>query len=321
MRVGVLTALTDERLVWARQLGFQSLGWMRFAESPAAAEGCDWRPWTEELAGRARELGLRLSAIGAFYANPLDPRQTIRAEAILRRAIEVASRVGIRTVSSFSGGLIETDLNPRGGNVLPKPVEASLEPLLRFWEPLAQYAADHGVRLAFEHCPQAPFHLPALGYNALSRPAMWERFFDASRHENLGLEWDPSHLISQLIDPVRNLRQFGPRVFHVHAKDAFVDGDRLSRYGLCHAGVVEHRLPGFGQAHWAEIIHELVRHGYDSDLNIEGRHDPVFRDHPADAPAALAGRCLEEAGLRMALKTLLAYVPETLHDEDDGSAG
>ena len=61
-------------------------------------------------------------------------------------------------------------------------------------------------------------------YNLMSQPAMWERFFNQTQCENLGLEWDPSHLLCQFIDPVANLRKFGPRIFHVHAKDAFIKG-------------------------------------------------------------------------------------------------
>ena len=88
-------------------------------------------------------------------------------------------------------------------------------------------------------------------------------------------------------------------------------------YGICHPGVSEHRFCGLGQANWAEIIHALIRAGYGSDLNIEGFHDPVFRDHvlvPDDlkgyAPTRCAGQQLEEAGLLIAKKTLEQYASE-----------
>jgi len=82
----------------------------------------------------------------------------------------------------------------------------------------------------------------------------------------------------------------------------------LEDYGICHPGVAEHRWPGFGQSNWAEIIHALVRAGYDSDLNIEGRHDPVFRDHASNEDSPLAGQKLEDAGLLIARRTLEQYV-------------
>jgi sugar phosphate isomerase/epimerase len=148
-----------------------------------------------------------------------------------------------------------------------------------------------------------------MNYNLLGQPANWERFFNATKCENIGIEWDAGHLICQLIDPVDNLRKYGAKIFHVHAKDAFINRELLAIYGICHPGVAEHRLPGFGQANWSEIIHELIRAGYDSDLNIEGYHDPVFKDHPADAKSPLAGKKLEQEGWLRARRHLEQFVP------------
>ncbi len=106
-----------------------------------------------------------------------------------------------------------------------------------------------------------------------------------------------------------NLRKFGTRVFHVHAKDARVNRTLLAAYGPCHPGVTEHRVPGLGEADWAEIIRLLLACGYDSDLNIEGRHDPVYRDHPPSAGPPLAGQTWEEVGVQIARRTLERYVP------------
>ena len=133
---------------------------------------------------------------------------------------------------------------------------------------------------------------------------MWERLFNATKCQNLGIEWDASHLICQFIDPVANIHRFGRRIFHVHAKDAYINRQLLEVYGLCHPGVAEHRFPGLGQSNWAEIIHALLRAGYDSDLNIEGRHDPVFRDHELGEGTPLGGQRLEDAGLMIAKRTL-----------------
>ena len=100
------------------------------------------------------------------------------------------------------------------------------------------------------------------------------------------------------------------RVFHVHAKDAFINRPLLETWGICHPGVAEHRFPGLGQSNWAEIIHALLRAGYDSDLNIEGWHDPVYRDHPVEPKDhPLAGQKLESAGLLIAKRTLEQFVP------------
>jgi sugar phosphate isomerase/epimerase len=302
VRIGVLCR-ADE-LAWVQKMGFRSMEWMRFAQSPAAPPQAVWQPFADQLAAEAAERGIRLSAIGAYYQNPLDPKQTEFARAVFERAIDVAARLGIRTVAGFAGAVIEVEWNERGGNPLYKPLENYLGRLLAFWEPLARRAAEHNVRLAFENCPQGPWHLPVMHYNIMAQPAMWERLFNATSCGNLGLEWDPSHLVCQFIDPVANLQRFGARVFHVRAKDAWINRGLLEMFGPCHPGVAEHRFPGLGQSNWAEIVHSLLRAGYDSDLNIEGWHDPVYRDHPD-------GLKLEETGLLIARKTLEPLVAGT----------
>jgi sugar phosphate isomerase/epimerase len=312
MRIGFLTDTDVAHLDWARKHGFGSIQWNRFESSFAAPSNKDWQPAAERFADEARKRDLRISSIGALYKNPLDPAQSEFAKAVFIRAIEVAAHIAVRTVAGFPGAVIELDSHPQGGNPVYKPFENFVPQLLAFWEPIAKLAADRGVRLAFEHCPMAPYHLPVMGFNMLARPAMWERVFNETKCDNIGLEWDPSHLICQFIDPVTNIHKFGSRIFHVHAKDAFINRQLLEMYGICHPGVAEHRFPGFGQANWAEIIHALLRAGYDSDLNIEGWHDPVFRGDAkrASGNTEEAGeRPSEEAGLLVAKRTLEQFVP------------
>jgi sugar phosphate isomerase/epimerase len=304
MRIGLLTRGEVSELHRLKQLGLGSMEWVAFAESPAGPRQPHGDDYALQIASEAAIRGIRISAIGAFYRNALDPAQSDWAREVIRRAIDVAARIRVPTVSAFPGAIIEPRINDRGGNPIYEPSADHLPRVLAFWEPLADYAQDHGIRIAFEHCPQGLFHLPVMGYNLFGQPALWERLFDATRCENLGLEWDPSHLVCQFIDPVQNLRRFGSRVFHVHAKDAFIDRALLTRFGVCHPGVAEHRFPGLGECDWAQIVHELHRQGYDSDLNIEGWHDPVFRDHEPAAPGRLAGKTLEDSGVLIARRTL-----------------
>lgn len=309
MKIGFTTDAEVELLDFAKQNGFGSIAWMRLDQSFAAPGQERWREEAQQFAAAAQSRDIRISTIGGYYRNALDPAQTDQARAIMRRAIEVAELLAVRTVSAFPGGVIETTINSRGGQPAITPLENFIPQIVAFWEPIAKYAADHGVRLAFEHCPQGVFRLPLMNYNLFGQPANWERFFNATSSENIGLEWDAGHLICQFIDPVENLRKFGAKVFHVHAKDGFINRQLLETYGICHPGVAEHRLPGFGEANWREIIHELLRAGYDSDLNIEGWHDPVFKDHPADAKSPLAGQQLERAGWLRAKAHLEQFVP------------
>lgn len=302
MRLGMLARIDE--LPALADLGLRSIAWMRFADSVCGPGKSDWQARARGLAAEAKSRDIRISAVGALYANPLDPKQTDHARTTFLRAIEVASEIGTKTVSGFPGAVIRTTMNERGGNPVYEPFEKFIPELLGFWEPIARFAADKGCRIAFEHCPQAGYHLPIMGYNMLAQPATWERLFNATKLQNIGLEFDPSHLVCQFIDPIETIHRFGSRIFHFHAKDAFINEPLLRRYGICHPGVAEHRFPGFGQSNWPEIVHALIRAGYDSDLNIEGWHDPVYRDHPADEKSPMAGRQLEKTGLLMARKLL-----------------
>src|SRR5207237_10636036 len=100
--------------------------------------------------------------IGARYRNPLASKQSKFARATFYRAIEVASHIGVKTVSGFAGAVVETEIHDRGGHAVYKPFEQFVPQLVAFWEPIARFAADHEVRLAFEHCPQSPYHLPIM---------------------------------------------------------------------------------------------------------------------------------------------------------------
>ena len=83
MRIGVLCAAETAELKFAHRLGFRSMQWMRFDACPATADLAGGRPpiesaftFAKQFAAEAQALGIRISAIGAYYRNPLDPKQT-----------------------------------------------------------------------------------------------------------------------------------------------------------------------------------------------------------------------------------------------------
>ena len=87
----------------------------------------------------------------------------------------------------------------------------------------------------------------------------------------LGLEWDPSHLICQLIDPVINIRRYGRKIFHVHAKDARIDRERLDDVGVLACPNEYHtpKLPGLGDVDWGRFFGALTDVGYDGPVCVE----------------------------------------------------
>ena len=103
--------------------------------------------------------------------------------------------------------------------------------------------------------------------------------FDALPDENIGLEWEPCHQMVYLIDPMPQIRDWAPKIFHVHGKDATVRWDVIRRHGVFgREPFVQMRTPGFGDSDWARVIGDLRLAGYKGSIDIEGWHDPVYRD-------------------------------------------
>ena len=89
------------------------------------------------------------------------------------------------------------------------------------------------------------------GHNIAYSPYIWRRILEAWGGD-VGMNYDPSHLVWQMIDQARFIREFGPHMLHVHAKDLMIDRDGLyergivlGRHGLAdpaHAGPRRRRL-------------------------------------------------------------------------------
>jgi sugar phosphate isomerase/epimerase len=96
---------------------------------------------------------------------------------------------------------------------------------------------------------------------------MWEIIPD----ENFGLNLDPSHLIWQMIDYERVVREFADKIFHVHAKDLHIDREGLYKNGTTSLGMGWQvpRLPGLGDVNWGAFFAALISVGYDFVVSIE----------------------------------------------------
>lgn len=216
-------------------------------------------------ASRIRDLMDRtevaISALG-YYPNPLAPD---RAEAEvyaqhLRKVILAAETLDIGLVNTFIGRdpTLTVDENwPR---------------MLEVWRPLLRYAEDHGVSIAIENCPMyfTRDEWPG-GKNLATSPAIWRRLFGDLPSPNLGLNYDPSHLVWQGMDYVAPITEFADHILHVHAKDARLDRARLNEVGILAHPLEYHtpKLPGLGDIAWGRFFSALSDTGYDGAVCIE----------------------------------------------------
>jgi sugar phosphate isomerase/epimerase len=225
-----------------------------------------------DLARLAREVkealgdsGVTISSL-AVFGNPLETTpidcETLRGWEL---AIDNAHLFGADIVAGFTGRL-------RG-----QPIDKAIPRFKEIFTPLAQRAADKGVRIAFENCDMGGTWATG-DWNIAHNPTAWQMMFDAVPLPNLGLEWEPCHQMVSLIDPMPQLREWVGRMFHVHGKDCTIQWDVVRKYGV--HGPKEfafHRTPGFGDCNWADIISELRWGGFKGAIDIEGYHDPVYR--------------------------------------------
>jgi sugar phosphate isomerase/epimerase len=275
VKLGLLTAAfpslsLEEVAGWAAANGFDALEvacWPSGGERRrySGVSHIDVEKFDAAGAKKVQELlrrhNLVISAL-AYYPNNLDPDPAAREAANdhLRSVIEAAQRLGVGIVGTFVG----RDQH--------RSVEDNLEDVKQVWPPLVRFASEHGVKIAIENCPMifSADEWPG-GRNLAYSPALWRRLFEIIPDDNFGLNFDPSHLVWQFIDIERAVREFAPRIFHVHAKDMEVDRDGLYEQGVMSLGMGWQipRLPGLGEVRWDRFIGALYAVGYDWVISIE----------------------------------------------------
>lgn len=291
MRIGFISQYDRERIAFMKNNGFGCVELFAMPGEPIVPGQDGWQAKAAEARDAYDEAGIRISCLAGFYMNHMDadPKAAQEHAEHVRNVIRLAVEMKVPVVGGFSGRVMGQDL------------EASIPKFKEIWGEHARFAADHGIKIAFEHCPMGQYHTPYGGINCICTPWMWERCFGEVDSEALGLEWDPSHLVTLLVDPVANIRDWGHKIYHVHAKDAKLYRQVTDKYGLFHDGAVEHCFPGLGDNNWGLLIKELRRVGYHGDLNIEGWHDLVYVDHEK-------GPQLEDLGLLIAKRHLEPFI-------------
>ena len=227
----------------------------------------------DEQADHVRELvkrsGVSISGLG-YYPNPLDPEEAHRRVVIehLKRVITAAARLGVGVVNTFIG------------RDLTKSVEDNWPLFRAVWPDVVRHAEVSGVRIGLENCPMlfTRDEWPG-GKNLAISPAVWRTIFQEIPSGYLGLNLDPSHLVWLHIDEARCVREFGPRIVHVHAKDTRIDRANASVNSLIDTTPNERLLDrawsyvtlGYGHdlLWWREFCSILRLVGYDDVLSIE----------------------------------------------------
>ena len=221
--------------------------------------------------------GLEISALSC-HGNPLHPNaeQAKAADTKYRDTVRLAARLGVQNVITFSGcpGDSDTATYPNWVTC-PWPDDYSTilkwqwdEKVGPYWKEAGAFAKDNGVRVAIELHP---------GFVAYHTESYW-RLHEAGG-DAIGVNFDPSHLFWQQMDPLVCVRELGDRIFHVHAKDTWLDMPNIRRNGVLDTKPYtdeKHRSwifrtvgYGHGEVFWRSLLSELRLAGYDGSISIE----------------------------------------------------
>ncbi|MDO5540755.1 MAG: sugar phosphate isomerase/epimerase family protein [Eubacteriales bacterium] len=225
-----------------------------------------------------RERNVEISSL-AFYPNTLDPDPEKR-EAVVGHLLKV-----IRASAKLKVGMVTTFI----GRVENASVEENLKVVQQVWPQILKTAKECGVRIAIENCPMlfGPEQWPG-GQNLFTSPENWKKIFDILPDENLGINYDPSHFVWQMMDYIQPIYDFKDKIFHVHIKDIKLYPEKLQRVGTM-AYPLEYmspKLPGLGDVNWGKYISALTDIGYDGYVCLE-IEDKAFEKTKKDVYTSL----------------------------------
>jgi len=231
----------------------------------------------EEWKRKITRRGLEISALSC-HGNPLHPDKDFAKSQhdTWRLTVQLAEILGVKTVVNFSGCPGDSDEAKYPNWVTcPWPPDFSEivkwqweKKVLPYWKKEAKFAVEHGVQVAFE------MHPGFVVYNTETLLRLRSECGD-----NIGANFDPSHLFWQGMDPIACLRALKGCVFHVHAKDCRVDPQNVATVGVLDTKPYSDEIRrgwifrtvgyGHGAGFWRDFVSTLRLIGYDGALSIE----------------------------------------------------
>lgn len=226
--------------------------------------------------------GVTISGLG-YYPNPLcaDLAESKAYIDHIKKVIDASALLGVGIMNTFIG------------RDQTKTIDENWPRFLKTWKPVIERAEGKGVKVCIENCPMSfsRDEWPG-GKNLAVSPRVWRRMFEDIPNANFGLNYDPSHLVWQKMDYIKPLRDFASRMFHVHAKDARLDQERLDDVGLLAYPAEYHtpKLPGLGEINWGRFMSVLSSTGYQGAVCVEVE-DRAYEGSLDNRKAALYQSC------------------------------
>ena len=183
----------------------------------------------------------------------------------MKDTAKAAKAMGVKIVTGFMGSKVWKYWYsfPQTSEEM---IEDAFQEQVELWSPIFDVFDECGVKFALE------VHPTEIAFDYYSTQRLLATF---KHRETLGINFDPSHLIWQGVNPTIFLSDFIDRVYHVHMKDAFVNLDGRN-------GILGSHIPfgdmrrgwnfvslGHGDVDFDKIIRVLNDAGYEGPLSVE----------------------------------------------------
>ena len=209
-----------------------------------------------------------------------------RAAQEVKNTARAAALFGVKMVVGFSGSKI-WPLFAGFPPVPPTMIEAGYQDFADRWTPILDVFAEAGVKFALE------VHPAEIAYDFWTTRRTLEAIND---HPAFGLNFDPSHLFWQMVDPVTFIHEYGSYVLNVHVKESIRVLDSRNGILSSHLPFGDYRRgwdfvsPGRGGVPFERIFRALNDVGYEGPLSIEWEDNGMKREHGAPEALALVRR-------------------------------
>jgi sugar phosphate isomerase/epimerase len=221
--------------------------------------------YAEHVKAYAAANEIEISSL-AYYPNTMDhdPDKREAAGSHLKEVIRASRKLEVGMVTTFIG------------RDQTKTVEENLEEMKSVWPSILEVAEKEDVKVAIENCPMlfGPDQWPG-GQNLFSTPERWEKIFSILDSEKLGINYDPSHFVWQMMDYIEPVYEFKNKIFHVHFKDIKILPQKLKRVGITAYPLdfMVPKIPGLGDVNFGKFVSALTDVGYNgySCIEVEDR--------------------------------------------------
>jgi sugar phosphate isomerase/epimerase len=289
-RIGILGPFTQANVEFARSTGYNNMILGSSSRSTLDA-GTMTDEQIQHVKSALQQANMHVSALQVTqnHISP-DPAKHEKETTYFVKAIELAGKLGVPYIGTASGK------DPS------KPFQQQVDNTIRVYtEKYFPACERHKVRILWEPWPEGPnLATSPVGYDAL--------FKGFGNSPYVGLQYDPSHLVRQFMDPIQTARDYVDKIYDVHLKDTEILWPVLRAGGITPvngASWWRYRIPGLGSIKWSEFFSILQDAGYQGAMSVE-HEDPLYGGDNNKGPDFSEDY---KVGFVMAKRYLSQYVP------------